>query len=298
MASGTPSVAIVLTLSHKTTYSTEEEFACRHARRYLSGHDLFVLLPRSHDASYPGFRERRFDDRYFGSAAAHGALLLSRRFYEAFRDYDFVLIHHLDALAFSDQLQRWCAAGYDYIGAPWLISPATPHIHAEKVGNGGFSLRRVSSFMRVLESRRHWLDPEEYWRAYAARTGPFRRALNLPRRYLKRVGALNGIRWHIRWSLKGGVHEDRFWAEFATHYDPAFRIAPVEEAMQFAVEAEPRRCCARIGGLPFGAHRWATFDRAFFEPYLLTTGPGSLVHPGNSRRASRGETSFAPLGAR
>ena len=83
--------------------------------------------------------------------AAHGALLLSRRFYEAFARYDFVLIYHLDALVFSDQLASWCAAGYDYIGAPWLVSPDTPHIFTEKVGNGGFSLRSRKFHEAVLK---------------------------------------------------------------------------------------------------------------------------------------------------
>jgi hypothetical protein len=272
------SVAVALTLPARSSYSEAEEIAFRHARKYLGAHEMFVVLPASQHVSYRGFRPMPFPDRYFGSAKAHGTLLLSERFYEAFADFDFVLIHHLDALALRDNLDDWCDAGYDYIGAPWLVCGDTPHITAEKVGNGGFSLRRVASFLRVLQSRRYFVDPEEYWRQYAARTSPLVRWLNSPRRVLKRVHALNDVRWHIRWALRGGVHEDRFWAEYATHYDPAFRIASVDVAMRFAFEAEPRRCYERIGRqLPLGAHRWQTFDPAFFEPYLLRTGLGSGV---------------------
>ena len=156
---------------------------------------------------------------------------------------------------------------------PWLISPDTPQITEQKVGNGGFSLRRVRSFLRVLESRRYFVDPDEYWRSYAARTGGFIRLLNTPRKYLKRLVPLNDVHWHIRWALRDDVHEDRFWSEYATHYDPDFRIAPVEVAMRFAFEAEPRKCFERIGRqMPFGAHRWQKFDRAFYEPYLLRDG--------------------------
>jgi hypothetical protein len=103
--------------------------------------------------------------------------------------------------------------------------------------------------------------------------------VNLPRKYLKRLTWLNDVKWHARWAVQGDVHVDRFWAEYATHYDPAFRIAPVDEAMRFAFEAEPRRCYERVGRLPFGAHRWQQFDRAFYEPYLLHHGPGSQVRP-------------------
>jgi hypothetical protein len=58
--------------------------------------------------------------------------------------------------------------------------------------------------------------------------------------------------------------------------------------MRFAFEAEPRRCFERIGNrLPFGAHRWQKFDRAFYEPYLLHHGPGSEVRVRTSREARR-----------
>jgi Protein of unknown function (DUF5672) len=284
-----PSVAVALTLSHRTSYTREEELAFRHARRYLGAYDIYVLIPQSHPATYPGLAEMRFPDRFFGSARAHGSLLLSPRFYRAFADYEFVLVHHLDAIVFSDQLAEWCRAGYDYIGAPWLISPDTPQITESKVGNGGFSLRRVESFLRVLGSRRYFVDPEDYWRRYAARSGGLMRLLNMPRKYLKRLLPLNDIHWHIRWALRGDVHEDRFWAEYARHYDPDFRIAPVDVAMRFAFEAEPRKCFERIGHrMPFGAHRWQKFDRAFFEPHLLPTGPGSEVRLTSPVRRERG----------
>jgi hypothetical protein len=271
-------VAVVLTLSHRTTYTPDEELAFRHARHYLGAHDIYVLVPQSHQATYLGLGEVRFPDRYFGSARAHGSLLLSPRFYRAFAGYEFILIHHLDAIVFSDQLAEWCRAGYDYIGAPWLISADTPHITQPKVGNGGFSLRRVESFLRVLQSRRYFVDPDDYWRQYAARTGGMVRLLNTPRKYFKRLVSFNDIHWHIRWALRGDVHEDRFWAEYATHYDPDFRIAPVDVAMRFAFEAEPRQCFDRIGRrMPFGAHRWQKFDRAFYEPHLLRAGSASEV---------------------
>ena len=294
--------AVVITLSHKTSYTAEEEISFRHVRHYLARYDKYVLIPESHPAVYPGFIPRRFPDRFFGSAQAHGALLLSEQFYRSFLDYDYILVYHLDALVFSDRLLEWCLAGYDYVGAPWLLSADTPHITEQKVGNGGFSLRRVKSFLRVLNSRAYFVDPDEYWRRYAARTPPLTRLLNVPRKYLKRILRLNDVRWHVRWALRGNVHEDRFWAEYATHYDPNFRIAPVDVAMRFAFEAEPRACYARLGGeMPFGAHRWGKFDPAFYEPWLLRQGPGSEVRVRRGQPArewERFETSIARAAVR
>jgi hypothetical protein len=270
--------AVVITLSTRTEYSPDEEIAFRHVRHYLGGYDTYVLIPDDHPATYTGFISKRFPRRYFGSPQAHGKLLLSKAFYRSFLAYDFILIYHLDALVFSDELSEWCDRGYDYIGAPWLLSPDTPHITAQKVGNGGFSLRRVRSFLRVLESKAYFVDPDEYWRRYCARSSAVARAVNWPRKYVKRLGWFNDVSWHVRWAVHGDVHEDRFWAEYATHYDPTFRIAPVDVALRFAFEAEPRKCFERIGRrMPFGAHRWQKFDRAFYEPHLLRHGPGSDV---------------------
>jgi len=286
--------AVVVTLSTKTEYTPEEEIAFRHVRHYLGHYDKYVLIPDDHPATYNGFTAKRFPRRFFGSAQAHGRLLLSKAFYRAFLDYEYILVYHLDALVFADELLEWCQADYDFIGAPWLLSPDTPHITSEKVGNGGFSLRRVRSFLRVLDSKTYFVDPDEYWRRYRERSGVLATAFNWPRKYVKRMGWFNDVSWHVRWAVHGDVHEDRFWAEFATHYDPAFRIAPVDVAMRFAFEAEPRRCFERIGRrMPFGAHRWQKFDRAFYEPYLLLHGPGSGVTPRAARQADRPQSLLA-----
>jgi len=294
MGSPCGKAAVVLTLSTKTQYSADEETAFRHVRHYLGRYDKYVLIPDDHAGVYPGFMTRRFPRRFFGSAQAHGRLLLSKAFYRAFLDYEYILVYHLDALVFADELMEWCDVGYDFIGAPWLISPDTPHITAQKVGNGGFSLRRVRSFLRVLDSKAYFIDPDEYWHRYRQRSSALACAINWPRKYVKRLGWFNDVGWHVKWAVHGDVHEDRFWAEYATHYDPTFRIAPVDVAMRFAFEAEPRRCFEGIGRrMPFGAHRWQKFDRSFYEPYLLHHGPGSDVRVDSARAAGRAQSLLA-----
>jgi hypothetical protein len=68
-------------------------------------------------------------------------------------------------------------------------------------------------------------------------------------------------------------------------------------ALRFAFEAEPRRCFERIGRqMPFGAHRWQKFDRAFYEPSLLRQGLGSearLRSPREAREWGEFETGVA-----
>lgn len=263
-----PSVAIVVPLSNRATLLPDEEISLRHLRHYLGHYDRIMLAPRSLDVRFPDFEIRRFDDRYFGSVAAHTALLLSARFYEAFRNYDFVLTYHLDALALSDQLPYWCAREWDFIGAPnhgtekYLSVPC----------NGGFALRRVESFLRVLTSRRYAIDPEAYWQSIRRSTPPLLRPLQLPKRYLKRLHRFNNVHREIRLMLEGPEPplEDVFMVENATKYDPHFRIPSVREAVRFAFDETPRKAFElNERQLPFGAHAWYKHDRAFWAPHLL-----------------------------
>ena len=59
------------------------------------------------------------DEKYFISKESYSRLLVSKSFYEAFSEYEYILIYQPDCLVFSDQLLEWCKKGNDYIGAPW-----------------------------------------------------------------------------------------------------------------------------------------------------------------------------------
>lgn len=260
-------VAIAVPVGHRAERTPEEEISYRHLLHYLGGYDRYVVAPRGLDIAWDGFGVKRFDSRYFGSADAYKRLILDRRFYEAFQDYEHVLIYHLDALVFRDELEEWCRAGYDFIGAPLLKDPERPEEGFKLVGNGGFSLRRVSSCLTVIDSPEYEVPPAEYWERYFADEPWHVRLRGLPRTILKGIRALNGPRWEMsRW--EGNC--DIFFARRATHYHPGFRIAPFDAALRFAFECAPRYCFERNGRrLPFGCHAWARYDRRFWEPYLL-----------------------------
>jgi hypothetical protein len=264
-----PSVAVVVPISNRATLLPDEEISLRHLRHYLGRYDRFMIVPRSLSVRFPDFEIVRVDDRFFGSAAAHTALMLSPALYEIFRRYEFMLTYHLDAIALSDQLPQWCVSEWDFIGAPnhgtesYLSVPC----------NGGFALRRIESFLRVFHSRRYAIDPEQYWAAFRPDAPPLVRALHLPRRYLKRLRMFNNVHREIRLLLSSPEPplEDVFIVENASKYHPGFRIPPVREALRFAFDETPRKAFELNGRqLPFGAHAWYKHDRAFWEPHLLT----------------------------
>lgn len=267
--------AIVVPL-YREGLTSEEEISLRHLEHYLGKYDRYLVTPKSLKTSRRGFGNKQFEDDFFKSTKTYSALMLSKKFYETFSDYSYVLIYQLDALVFSDQLLQWCDAGYDYVGAPWLKGAEdAPVVDVPTVGNGGFSLRKVESFLRVLNSANYYVEPGVYWQNLCAgRSKPFQ-YLNLPRKYLKRVNMFNGVRWETaRWTEEGwskyGPNEDLFWSYEATKYYPEFSIAPAEEAVRFAFEVCPRECFEMSNYmLPFGCHAWAKYDKEFWEPYLL-----------------------------
>lgn len=263
-------VAVVVPVSKRAEFVAEELVSLRHLLHHLGRYDKYLVAPAGNPIQYEGFQVKSFPRKYFGSVAAHTRMMLSEHFYRTFQEYQFILIYHLDALVLSDQLEAWCGEDYDFIGPPWIRCDSTPWVSVEGVGNGGFSLRKVESFLRVLRSNRYRVDPEEYWRRVPERCTSLQRSARLPKRYWKKLRLFNGVRWHIRHYIKHQRNEDRFWAREARRYVPDFRIAPVDVALRFAFEGDPRRCYQRTHRrLPFGCHAWQRYDREFWEPYLL-----------------------------
>lgn len=206
-------VAIVVPMHNRAELTPDEQTSFEHLQYYLGGYDKFLVVPDSLNINLPGCSLKRFGDEYFGSVAANTRLLLSEDFYRSFTDYEYILIYHLDALVFSDQLRAWCDTGLDYIGPPWLQCADSPWVKEARVGNGGFSLRKIESFLKVFRSDVYWMEPGEYWQEkYAGRALPVR-MLNSPRRWLKRLSRFNNARLEMaRWHLRpdGTKNEDHF----------------------------------------------------------------------------------------
>ena len=273
MSQPSKSVAIVVPLHNRKEFTPEEEVSVRHLNHFLRKYDKYLVAPKSLDISVSGFGIKRFPDQFFGSTEANIRLMLSARFYKTFSDYKYILIYHLDALVFSDQLLEWCEADLDYIGAPWLKSEDTPFVKHARVGNAGFCLKKIDSFLRVIYSKKYWVDPDTYWANFCASKPRYLQYLHLPRKYLKRLPVFNGARremaqWHLR--TDGRRNEDYFWSDEAIRYYPEFKVASFETGLRFAFEVAPRLCFERNNyTLPFGCHAWPRYDREFWEPHLL-----------------------------
>lgn len=264
-------VAIVVPLSNRPDLTSAEQISLNHLLHYLRNYDKYFVVPTGLDIRHSEIQNKYFGHDYFGSAEAHSKLLLSTLFYEAFIDYEYILVYHLDALVFSDKLTEWCRKGYDYIAPPWIKHEEAPYAGMPefegKIGNGGFSLRKIKSFLKVINSNNYYIDPDEYWRRFCKNRSRFKQIVNLPRKYIKRIPMYNNAKIEIEKKI---TIEDMFWANRGPYYYPEFKLAPIDVALKFAFECVPQYCYELNNHqLPFGCHAWEKYDKAFWEPFLL-----------------------------
>lgn len=231
--------------AYRADLGEEEEVSLRSAFRRLGEHHLVLAKPagldtRELERRFPFGETVAFDPEYFGSARGYNRLLLSEAFYDAFARSEYLLLCQLDVFVFRDDLAAWLERGYDYVGAPWVSRSAlsgvvhwgrmrlrelvpgrkdTYHSYElrNRVGNGGFSLRRVASHRRLVRELRGVAD------AYLSR--------------------------HL--------HEDVFWSLEPPRHDPGWRTPGLDEVLSFAWDINPARLHhLSRGRLPMAAHGW------------------------------------------
>lgn len=205
-----------------------ERIALKQAKRLFGDYPIFYLIPEGlNDKAFMSDNTTcaSFPAQFFKGVDGYNELMLSNIFYQRFAEYDYILIYQLDAFAFSNQLERFCRMGYDYIGAPWSFCG---HKIIEgrsvimRVGNGGFSLRNPQACLALLK------------------------------KYTLRLGA---------WEL----NEDTFFAYFGKKEENDFRLAPIQVAYQFACEIDAARWYRKNGNtLPFGCHGWNKYSADFY----------------------------------
>jgi hypothetical protein len=165
---------------YKNEISDLEQKGLLQVRSILRDYDIVFVGPYGLNIDeylklIPNGRIIYFDTEYFTSIETYNKLMLSVEFYLKFIDYKYILLFQTDAYVFSNQLDFWCNQNYDYIGAPWIgkhfkkifrnnsylkLMPFLKHSSwylklfygsSFRVGNGGLSLRKVSSMIKVLE---------------------------------------------------------------------------------------------------------------------------------------------------
>jgi hypothetical protein len=239
----------ILVPIYRSFLDPEETVSLESTFRVLGAHHLVMVKPAGLDTSaiearFPFKAVETFEPASFASVQGYNRLLLSAAFYERFLGSDFMLICQLDVFVFRDELASWMARGYDYVGAPWISGTAVglwihrvamalgklrgagadrvyPYEMRNRVGNGGFSLRKVETHHRLSLVMKDAID-----------------------HYLANAGTHH-------------FHEDVFWSMEPAKRGHAHRTPAAEEALAFAWDINPERLFALAGGrLPLAAHGW------------------------------------------
>lgn len=93
------------------------------------------------------FSSVEINNEFFKSQKTYSDMCMKEEFYTLFSEFEYMLIYQLDAWIFVDKIDYFCNMGYDYYGAPhiWTGNNA-------KIGNGGFSLRKISALITACKT--------------------------------------------------------------------------------------------------------------------------------------------------
>lgn len=213
-----------------------------------------------------------FDKLYFSSVTSYSRLLLSRDFYKRFETCDYIFIYQLDGFVFRDELRCWCNEGYDYIGAPWFKNYGSNENGDKlwKVGNGGVSLRRVSSFLKIFDQTM----PLSIYPFYVKNIRK-KRFLDMSLNTLKMLFHLLLERKTVEYYLQNftdeRINEDCFWAEGLSRTKLALHVPDSLTAARFCIEKSPSYLYRLIGNkLPFSCHAYEKYEYHTFWKKFIT----------------------------
>ncbi len=210
-----------------------EQASLTQLHKKLKKFDICFIAPEKLRGKIENYdiRLEYFSNGCFDSVRAYSHLLLTEEFYNRFSTYEYMLLYQLDSFVFSDRLQEFCNMNYDYIGAPM---PTWTGWKNMKVGNGGFSLRKISSCLRVVKQK-------------------------------KEIYERTGMEEECEWA------EDKFFGLCGADKDIYFSVPDTKTALKFAIEYDVMRSYDKLSkdNLPFGCHAWSKAHYwRIWEPYI------------------------------
>ena len=262
--------AVILILAHKPILSRNEAISLLQCTKVFRSREIRLVCPKGLDTSQyidlaPKLEIDYIPRQWQSTYSAFNRLKISPFLYKKYSRFGFILFYELDAFVFEDKLKYWCSQPYDYIGAPWFegfarCTESSPFIG---VGNGGFSLRRVQSHLKVLRSLAYVKAPAKLWSDYRAHSLTFGDLV-------KNLTFKNNTFW---WLNDWADNEDMFWGLQVPRICQWFRVAPVEKAYRFSMELNGRRLLQLSGGkLPFGCHAWWKYDYDLWSRHICDFG--------------------------
>lgn len=152
----------VVIVTHKEALNGDDEKSFTRCLDVFSGkRDIKLVIPDSISTEYYNkyndvLEVIKVDDKWLSSNREYNAMCCNKDFWKFFTDYEYVLIYQTDCWVFEDRLDYFIEMRYDWYGAPWAH-------HNDTVGNGGFSIRRVSKMIEITS--KHQINWDSLWGA-------------------------------------------------------------------------------------------------------------------------------------
>ncbi len=255
---------IILVISHKPILSENEVLSLKQLYKVLEHFPIKLICPEGLDVSFyieniNNNTDFDFIDPIWQSNYQNfNKLKMSLFLYERYFDYEYILFYEPDAYVFRDELEYWCAKGYDYIGAPWFEGwhEAKPNSPLIGVGNGGFSLRKTDSTIKLLKRMKLYTIIYRLLRIF--------KILLL----CKRLGILENYFKRINKIRSQDINED-YQISVLSKYFCWYKIAPIQVALRFSFDVNPEVLYAMNNNtLPFGCHAWTRYNPNFWKQFI------------------------------
>jgi hypothetical protein len=273
-------VVIVVPIYEKL--SERDQISLDFLRNNIKEHDKLIVCPINFDISKintTGFKVKRLSPSRFKTKKTGLAMLMSKRFYSYFKDYDYMLYHKLGCIVFGNDkdLDKWASEDLSYIGAPWFRKNSENRRSIPGgVGVGSLSLRKISDFINLFKKRSISLTPNNYqsrkffseWR-YWSRLKKFGSWIHLQQMIKQNKSAAHHL---VR---KFDKSEDMFWSFFAVQIDNNFKVASFDHGYKFAIEETPYGVLA--SSLPFGITDIACYNNQKWNQIISSRMPTKSI---------------------
>ena len=206
-----------------------------------------------------------FDKEYFKDLSGYNNLMMKKEFYDRFTNYKNILIYQLDCFVFRDVLESWCNRGYDYIGAPWFDDNLSHEEGANlwAVGNGGFSLRKISAFRNLFVTSKNLFGLKQLSKKMKLNHKGFLWVLK---------AWIFGYENNFQFLLSEWTDaEDLFYCLRLSETKLKLKVPELKDAIDFAFEQSPGYLFELNNNtLPFGCHAWNRYEtNSFWREYIL-----------------------------
>lgn len=265
MNNSSSNVAIIIPIYKKyDSLNAQEKKLISQIKNVFINREIFIISPESLENDWKinsEFKIISFNDSYFEDKFSYSKLLCRKSFYESFSDYDYIQVIQTDCWVFVDELDFFSSLNFDYIGAPWMVGgfDGRPEKKLWKTGNGGFSLRKVSSFISII-------NQIEY--SQKGKVPVFKSNQISPKAFIKNLGIRNNLKHFI----KEAPGEDIFWCIYIPQIfnQSDFKIADPRTAAHYSYEVFPKFLFEKVtnGKLPMGCHNWKNNDIKFWKSYI------------------------------